>query len=85
MIGTTLKVFCKEKKSFCMYSTTRNNSLQEKLCNTQIGTATNNAELSEFTNIYKSVLENYTLLKQICDAFRDLVPFAQFKKREKHP
>ena len=21
----------------------------------------------------------------ICDALRDLVPFAQFKKREKHP
>ena len=25
------------------------------------------------------------LLAQICDALRDLVPFVQFKKREKHP
>ena len=25
------------------------------------------------------------LVKIICDALRDLVPFAQFKKREKHP
>ena len=24
-------------------------------------------------------------LKNICDALRDLVPFVQFKKREKHP
>ena len=25
------------------------------------------------------------MLKTICDALRDLVPSAQFKKREKHP
>ena len=25
------------------------------------------------------------MLKAICDALRDLVPFVQFKKREKHP
>ena len=24
-------------------------------------------------------------IQAICDALRDLVPFAQFKKREKHP
>ena len=27
----------------------------------------------------------YVSLKYICDALRDLIPFAQFKKREKHP
>ena len=26
-----------------------------------------------------------TSFTQICDALRDLVPFVQFKKREKHP
>ena len=26
-----------------------------------------------------------TELKHICDALHDLVPFVQFKKREKHP
>ena len=26
-----------------------------------------------------------TPIKHICDALRNLVPFAQFKKREKHP
>ena len=25
------------------------------------------------------------ILSRICDALRDLVPFVQFKKREKHP
>ena len=25
------------------------------------------------------------LVYNICDAFRDLLPFIQFKKREKHP
>ena len=27
----------------------------------------------------------FALGNQICDALHDLVPFAQFKKREKHP
>ena len=26
-----------------------------------------------------------TIFKEICDVLRDLVPFGQFKKREKHP
>ena len=26
-----------------------------------------------------------TILIEICDALRDLVPFVQFKEREKHP
>ena len=26
-----------------------------------------------------------TIQKQICDVLRDLISFAQFKKREKHP
>ena len=26
-----------------------------------------------------------TILIEICDTLRDLVPFVQFKKREKHP
>ena len=31
-----------------------------------------------------SFFPNPTMI-QICDALRDLVPFLQFKKREKHP
>ena len=27
----------------------------------------------------------YDVLNVVCGAFRDLVPFLQFKKREKHP
>ena len=30
-------------------------------------------------------MQLWLLVKIICDALRDLVPFVQFKKREKHP
>ena len=33
--------------------------------------------------IFKSIC--LSILSIICDALHDLVPFAQFKKREKHP
>ena len=32
-----------------------------------------------------SIIDGEWPLKQNCVALRDLVPFAQFKKREKHP
>ena len=34
---------------------------------------------------FKKVLEPSFLITFICNALRDLVPFVQFKKREKHP
>ena len=33
---------------------------------------------------YTAVLGQNSILVNICDALRDLVPFVQFKKREKH-
>ena len=35
-----------------------------------------------FNNYHLLVINEYSI---ICGALRDLVPFAQFKKREKHP
>ena len=34
---------------------------------------------------FEDHLRTAASLCPICDALRDLVPFAQFKKREKHP
>ena len=31
------------------------------------------------------MLHTMSLFSIVCDALRDLVPFVQFKKREKHP
>ena len=31
------------------------------------------------------MIKIFHLVLHICDALRDLVPFVQFKKREKHP
>ena len=38
-------------------------------------------------NIQRNCLVSYLLIRKIiiCDTLRDLVPFVQFKKREKHP
>ena len=41
-------------------------------------------ELSK-SNSKKKRFSGFHLLKSICDALGDLVPFVQFKKREKHP
>ena len=42
--------------------------------------------LWDFFNFFRKTTEfSVTHLKLICGALRDLVPFAQFKKREKHP
>ena len=39
-----------------------------------------------FRNTAEQLLFNIVLVKSIkCDALRDLVPFVQFKRREKHP
>ena len=35
--------------------------------------------------VIKNASLQFCYLIQTCDALRDLVPFAQFKKREKHP
>ena len=32
-----------------------------------------------------SLVMTYVLVIRMCDALRDLVPFVQFKRREKHP
>ena len=37
--------------------------------------------VSELANFSRDT----STLNKICDALRDLVPFVQFKKREKHP
>ena len=37
------------------------------------------------TNLEKMSLVNRKYQSKICGALRDLVPFVQFKKREKHP
>ena len=38
-----------------------------------------------FFVLLESFIVHYRSVSEICDTLRDLIPFLQFKKREKHP
>ena len=58
------------------------------LCNKK--TRFNTSRSVHFRKLYQKKKKKFTLdglthFEPMCDALRDLVPFVQFKKREKHP